>query len=291
MILKDKHRQLLEALFRSLEQPIEVWAYGSRVQGTAHEGSNLDLVVRTADLQPLPPGVLARLREQLRESNLPIPVDVADWGTLPESFRQKVKRHYEPLFNSLAELPLGQPAPAPGLHESLLQTLKKRFEQYPHRHPGIAWADVERRLGERPDKWHSLQEMERTGGEPDVVGQDAQTGEYLFFDCSAESPSGRRSLCYDREGQLGRKDHSATGNAVDMAAEMGIELLTEEGYRYLQTFGPFDTKTSSWLKTPEEIRRPGGALFGDYRYGRVFVYHNGAQSYYAARGFRGMAKV
>lgn len=287
MILKDKHRQLLEALFRSLELPIEVWAYGSRVQGTAHEGSDLDLVVRTADLQPLPPGVLACLRAQLRESNLPILVDVADWGTLPESFRQNIKRHYEPLFSSLIE----SPPSIPELRESLLQTLKERFERHPHRHLGIAWADVERRLQERPEKWHSLQEMERTGGEPDVVGQDAQTGEYLFFDCAAESPAGRRSLCYDREGQQARKDQAAAGNAVDMAAEMGIELLTEEDYRHLQTFGPFDTKTSSWLKTPEEIRRLGGALFGDYRYGRVFVYHNGAQSYYAARGFRGMVKV
>lgn len=287
MLLKDKHRHLLEALFRSLELPIEVWAYGSRVQGTAYEGSDLDLVVRTADLQPLPPGVLARLRAQLRESNLPILVDVADWGTLPESFRQNIKRHYEPLFSSLIE----SPPPVSGLRESLLQTLKERFERHPHRHVGIAWADVERRLQECPEKWRSLQEMERTGGEPDVVGQDAQTGEYLFFDCSAESPGGRRSLCYDREGQLGRKDQSAAGNAVDMAAEMGIELLTEEAYRYLQTFGSFDTKTSSWLKTPEEIRQLGGALFGDYRYGRVFVYHNGAQSYYAARGFRGMVKV
>ncbi|MCS7035245.1 MAG: DUF4256 domain-containing protein [Saprospiraceae bacterium] len=174
---------------------------------------------------------------------------------------------------------------------ALLDTLRERFEQHLYRHRDIAWTDVERRLAKRPDKWRSLYEMERTGGEPDVVGQDAETGEYLFFDCSAESPAGRRSLCYDREGQQARKDLSAAGNAVDMAAQMGIELLTEEAYRQLQVFGPFDTRTSSWLQTPDEVRRLGGALFGDYRYGRVFVYHNGAQSYYAARGFRGWVKV
>jgi hypothetical protein len=175
--------------------------------------------------------------------------------------------------------------------EELLHTLKARFEQHPNRHPGIAWADVQARLEANPEKLASLHEMEHTGGEPDVVGQDAQTGEYLFVDCSAESPKGRRSICYDREALEARKEHKPATSALDMAAAMGLELLTEEQYRHLQTLGHFDAKTSSWLKTPPEIRKLGGALFGDYRYGQVFVYHNGAESYYGARGFRGLLRV
>jgi hypothetical protein len=173
----------------------------------------------------------------------------------------------------------------------LQQILKSRFEQNPHRHEGIVWHQVQARLESNPGKIPSLLKMEQTGGEPDVVGRDIATGELLFFDCSAESPKGRRSLCYDREGLESRKDYPPANNAVDMAAEMGIKLLTEDQYRYLQQFGPFDTKTSSWLLTPPDIREKGGALFGDFRYGHVFIYHNGAQSYYAVRGFRGVLSV
>lgn len=169
----------------------------------------------------------------------------------------------------------------------LIETLKARFAAHPPRHAGMNWAKVQARLEAAPEKLWSLYEMERTGGEPDVVGQDKATGEYLFQDCCAESPKGRAALCYDREGLESRKEHRPAGNAVDMAAGMGIELLTEEQYRELQRLGEFDTKTSSWLQTPAEIRQLGGAIFGDRRFGRVFVYHNGAQSYYSARGFRG----
>lgn len=175
--------------------------------------------------------------------------------------------------------------------EELLKALKARFEKHMHRHKGVEWAKVQARLDARPDKLRSLHEMERTGGEPDVVGHDKKTGEYVFFDCSAETPKGRRSLCYDREGLESRKEHKPADSALDMAAAMGIELLTEEQYRELQTLGEFDTKTSSWLKTPAEIRRLGGAIFGDRRYDRVFVYHNSAPSYYAARAFRGSLRV
>lgn len=175
--------------------------------------------------------------------------------------------------------------------EALLDTLKARFEANMARHEGLAWADVQARLEANADKLRSLSEMERTGGEPDVVGQDAATGEFIFYDCSAESPKGRRSVCYDREALDARKTHKPENNALDMAADMGIDVLTEAQYRELQKFGPFDTKTSSWLATPNEIRQHGGAIFGDYRYGTVFVYHNGVQSYYAARGFRGALKV
>jgi len=175
----------------------------------------------------------------------------------------------------------------PEKRQELLQTLKTRFEKNMNRHPGLEWAPVQARLEAQPEKLWSLQEMERTGGEPDVVGQyPPQTGIFIFTDCSAESPAGRRSLCYDREALEARKANRPADTAMDMAAAMGIELLTEEEYRGLQKLGAFDTKTSSWLKTPENIRKLGGAIFGDRRYDQVFVYHNGADSYYAARGFR-----
>lgn len=175
--------------------------------------------------------------------------------------------------------------------DELLATLKARFEKNMKRHKGLDWADVEAKLKGAPKKLWSLGEMERTGGEPDVVGHDKKTGEFVFYDCSAESPSGRRSLCYDRDALESRKENRPEGSAMDMAAEMGIELLTEEQYRELQKLGNFDLKTSSWVETPADIRKLGGALFCDRRYGHVFVYHNGAQSYYAARGFRGSLKV
>lgn len=173
----------------------------------------------------------------------------------------------------------------------LLNTLKSRFEKNKSRHKGMEWANVQARLEANPKKLWSLYEMERTGGEPDVVGYDKKTGEYIFYDCSAESPKGRRSICYDREGLESRKEFKPANNAIDMAAAMGIELLTDEQYRVLQKLGNFDAKTSSWIKTPVEIRKLGGALFADFRYGQVFLYHNGASSYYAARAFRGLLKV
>lgn len=175
--------------------------------------------------------------------------------------------------------------------QDLLETLRARFEKHIDRHRGLAWPDVQARLERAPDKLRALTEMERTGGEPDVIGRDQKTGAFIFCDCSAESPSGRRSVCYDRDALDARKEHKPADNALDMAAAIGVELLTEDDYRHLQTLGLFDTKTSSWLKTPPEIRKLGGAIFGDRRYDRVFVYHNGAQSYYAARGFRGLLKV
>jgi hypothetical protein len=180
---------------------------------------------------------------------------------------------------------------SPDQREELLRTLKTRFEKNMGRHQGAEWAKVQERLEADPGKLWSLSEMERTGGEPDVVDHDKKTGEYVFYDCSAESPGGRRSVCYDREGLESRKEHKPENNAIDMAAAMGIELLTEEQYRELQKLGAFDLKTSSWLKTPPEIRKLGGALFADRRYDHVFVYHNGAPSYYAARGFRGCLRV
>ena len=180
---------------------------------------------------------------------------------------------------------------SPEQREELLQTLKARFEKNMNRHPGLEWADVQAKLEENPEKLWSLHEMEETGGEPDVVGYDGKTGEYIFYDCSAESPKGRRSVCYDREALESRKEHKPKSSAVEMAAAMGIELLTEEQYRELQQLGNFDMKTSSWVITPERIRRLGGALFCDRRYDTVFVYHNGAESYYAARGFRGSLRV
>jgi hypothetical protein len=175
--------------------------------------------------------------------------------------------------------------------EELLGVLKARFEKNMDRHKGFEWAKIQARLEANPEKLWSLYEMERTGGEPDVVGHDNKTGEYIFYDCSAESPKGRRSVCYDREALESRKEHKPENNAIDMAAAMSIELLTEEQYRELQKLGNFDTKTSSWVKTPSEIRKFGGALFCDRRYNAVFVYHNGADSYYAARGFRGLLRV
>lgn len=175
--------------------------------------------------------------------------------------------------------------------EALLSALKARFEKNMNRHKGFEWAKVQAKLEANTEKLWSLHEMERTGGEPDVVGYDNQTGEYIFYDCSAESPKGRRSVCYDREALESRKEHKPGNSAIGMAADMGIEILTEEQYRELQKFGKFDTKTSSWIKTPPDIRKLGGALFADFRYGNVFVYHNGAESYYAARGFRGSLRV
>jgi hypothetical protein len=175
--------------------------------------------------------------------------------------------------------------------EKLLRTLQARFEKNMSRHEGIAWADVQARLDARPDALRSLREMEATGGEPDVVGRAGTAGELTFCDCSAESPAGRRSVCYDRQALDARKENKPAGSAVGMAATMGIELLTEAQYRELQALGEFDTKTSSWISTPPDIRSLGGALFCDRRYGKVFVYHNGAQSYYAARGFRGCLRV
>src|SRR6266545_163960 len=175
--------------------------------------------------------------------------------------------------------------------EELLRALKARFEKNMNRHKGLEWAKILAKLEANTEKLWSLNEMERTSGEPDVVGHDKKTGEYIFYDCSAESPKGRRSVCYDREGLESRKEHKPENNAIDMAAAMGIELLTEEQYRELQKLGKFDTKTSSWVKTPSDIRKLGGALFAESRYGNVFVCHNSAPSYYAARGFRGSLRV
>ncbi|MEW5870769.1 MAG: DUF4256 domain-containing protein [Chloroflexota bacterium] len=175
--------------------------------------------------------------------------------------------------------------------EDLLKALKARFEKNMPRHAGLEWAKVQARLEANPGKLWSLNEMERTGGEPDVVGQDPKTDEYIFYDCSAESPAGRRNFCYDREALEARKEHKPANNALDVAAAMGIEMLTEEQYRQLQKLGAFDAKTSSWVQTPAPIRKLGGALFCDRRYDHVFVYHNGASSYYGARGFRGALRV
>ena len=180
---------------------------------------------------------------------------------------------------------------SPEQREQLLSALKARFEKNMNRHKGLEWAQVQAKLEANAEKLWSLNEMERTGGEPDVVGHDKKTGEYIFYDCSAESPKGRRSVCYDREGLDARKSFKPKDTAIDMAAAIGIEILSEEQYRALQTLGNFDTKTSSWVKTPAAIRKLGGALFADRRYGHVFVYHNSAPSYYAARAFRGSLRV
>lgn len=180
---------------------------------------------------------------------------------------------------------------SPEQREELLRALKARFGKNMNRHEGIEWGIVQEKLEANPEKLWSLNEMDRTGGEPDVVGYDNKTGECIFFDCSAESPKGRRSVCYDREALESRKEHKPENNAIDMATAMGIELLTEEQYRELQKLGNFDMKTSSWVKTPSEIRKLGGAIFADFRYGNVFVYHNGAESYFGARGFRGSLRV
>ena len=175
--------------------------------------------------------------------------------------------------------------------EELLRALSARFEKNMNRHKGLEWAKVQAKLEASSKKLWSLSEMERTGGEPDVVGRDSKTGEYIFYDCCAESPRGRRNVCYDREALEARKEHKPKNNAIDLSAAMGIELLSEEQYRQLQDFGNFDTKTSSWVKTPSDIRKLGGAIFADFRYGTVFVYHNGAESYYGVRGFRGSLRV
>ena len=180
---------------------------------------------------------------------------------------------------------------SPEQGRELVIALKARFERNMNRHKGLEWSQVQAKLEANAEKLWSLHEMERTGGEPDVIGRDVKTGEYIFCDCSPESPSGRRSICYDREALESRKEHKPKDNAIDMAAAMGIELLTEEQYRELQKIGNFDTKTSSWVKTPSGIRKLGGALFCDRRYDTVFLYHNGAESYYAARGFRGSLRV
>lgn len=175
--------------------------------------------------------------------------------------------------------------------EELLQTLHTRFEKNMHRHEGLEWAEIQKKLESNAEKLWSLHEMEKTGGEPDIVDYDKDENEYIFYDCSAETPKGRRSVCYDRAGLESRKKHKPENNAIDMAADMGIELLTEDQYRALQKIENFDMKTSSWVQTPSDIRELGGALFCDYRYGHVFVYHNGASSYYSVRGFRGSLKV
>ena len=183
---------------------------------------------------------------------------------------------------------------SPEQREELLSALKGRFEKNMNRHKGLEWAKVESRIcgmEANTEKLWSLNEMERTGGEPDVVGHDKKTGEHIFYDCSAESPNGRRSVCYDQEALESRKEHKPKNSAAEMAADMGIELLSEEQYRELQKHGKFDTKTSSWIKTPSGIRKLGGAIFADFRYGNIFVYHNGAESYYAGRAFRGFLKV
>lgn len=179
----------------------------------------------------------------------------------------------------------------PDERESLIQVLKARFVKNMHRHSGIDWKIVQQKLDANPDKLRSLHEMEATGGEPDVTGFDASSGSFIFCDCSPETPAGRRNLCYDREALDSRKEFKPADSAVDMAAAMGIEILNEEEYRELQNLGTFDSKTSSWLKTPPSVRKLGGAIFGDHRFGRVFVYHNGASSYYAARGFRGSLRI
>lgn len=180
---------------------------------------------------------------------------------------------------------------SPEQHSTLLKTLKDRFDKNKNRHKNLKWAKIQAKLEANPEKMWSLNEMERTGGEPDVVSFDKNTDEYLFYDCSAESPKDRRSICYDREALESRKENKPKNSAIAMASEMGIELLKEEHYRELHQLGNFDTKTSSWIQTPADIRKLGGAIFADFRYGTVFVYHNGAESYYAARGFRGLLRV
>lgn len=175
--------------------------------------------------------------------------------------------------------------------DELLGILQERFEKNRERHAGMDWDKIQARLEAAPDKLRSLHEMEESGGEPDVVALTGKSGEFIFCDCSAETPKGRRSLCYDRKAWESRKEHKPASSAMEMAAEMGIEILTEEEFLALQEFGPFDNKTSSWLKTPEEIRKQGGAIFGDHRFGRTFIYHNGAESYYAGRAFRGKLRV
>lgn len=180
---------------------------------------------------------------------------------------------------------------SPEEQSTLLETLKNRFDKNSNRHQELEWAKIQAKLEANPQKLWSLNEMEKTEGEPDVVGYDKTTDEYLFYDCAAESPKGRRSVCYDQEALDARKENKPKNSAIQMATEMGIEILTEEEYRHLKQLGKFDTKTSSWIKTPENIRKLGGAIFADFRYGTIFVYHNGAESYYAARGFRASLRV
>lgn len=194
-------------------------------------------------------------------------------------------------YKSMSNINSNRKKLSPGQREELLRALKARFEKNMNCHKGFEWAKIQAKLEANNGKLWSLNEMERTGGEPDVVAHDKKTGAYIFYDCSAESPKGRRSLCYDREALESRKEHKPKGSAIDMAAAMGVELLMEEQYRELQKLGNFDTKTSSWVKTPAGIRKLGGALFCDRRYDTVFVYHNGAESYYAARGFRGLLRI
>ena len=189
------------------------------------------------------------------------------------------------------EIDRSQKALPPEQGEEVLKTLQIRFEKNMNRHQGLTWAAVQAKLEARPDKLWSLNEMEQTGGEPDVIGQDSQTGEYIFYDCSAETPKNRRNVCYDQQALEARKEFKPRDSALAMADTMGIEILNEEEYRELQKLGKFDTKTSSWLKTPAEIRKLGGAIFADRRYNQVFVYHNGAESYYGVRGFRGSLRV
>ena len=195
------------------------------------------------------------------------------------------------LFTKMNNINSNKKELSPEQREELLRTLKTRFEKNINRHKGIAWAEVQAKLQANTEKLWSHNEMEKTGGEPDVVGHDKKTGEYIFFDCSAETPRDRTSVCYDREGLESRKEHRPKTTAMDMAAAMGIELLTEEEYLELQKLGDFDTKTSSWVKTPSDIRKLGGALFADRRYDHVFVYHNGASSYFGSRAFRGSLRV
>lgn len=192
---------------------------------------------------------------------------------------------------NIKKLSSEQPTLPAGRCDELLRVLQARFEKNMQRHQGLDWAEVQSKLEDLSEKLWSLNEMERTGGEPDVVSYDKKKDEYTFYDCAAESPTGRRSLCYDREAWEDRKEHKPKNNVIDMAADMGIELLTEDEYREFQKLGNFDMKTSSWIKTPADIRKLGGALFADFRYNKVFVYHNGAESYYAARGFRGSLRV
>lgn len=187
--------------------------------------------------------------------------------------------------------PKKSPSSSPANHDTLLDTLKARFEKFPQRHPGLSWAKVLARLEAKPESLSTLQKMEETGGEPDVVDHNPKTGEIVFFDCSPETPKGRTSVCFDRAGWESRKEHRPKDNAIDLAAAIGIEILDEVQYRHLQTLGEFDLKTSSWIQTPPDIRQLGGALFGDRRFGHVFIYHNGAQSYYSARAFRGSLKI
>ena len=205
--------------------------------------------------------------------------------------RERVCREPEVCFTVLRLKIMATVTLSKKQRDEILKALKARFEKNMNRHEGLEWAQVQAKLEAKAEKLGSLHEMERTGGEPDVVGHDKKTGEYSFYDCSEESPKGRRSLCYDREALDSRKENKPKGNALDMAVAIGVEILTEEQYRELQQLGEFDTKTSSWVKTPSDVRKLGGALFCDCRFNTVFVYHNGAESYYAARGFRGCLKV